>query len=53
MTRDRSHTYLYTVEIRVNGGWQERQVEAWNMEQAAHKLKVEQDDCRFVTKRIL
>jgi len=55
--RDRNHDYLYTVEIRVEtkagDEWQERQVQAWNLEQAAHKLGVEKDDCRYVTKRIL
>jgi hypothetical protein len=63
MTPDRAHDYLFTVEIRIRHPatatdpayqtWEERQIEACAMWEAAHKLKQKPDDVRFVTKRVL
>ena len=57
MSKERNHSYLYTVKVRdpktgeFNG--EETQVEAYNIAQAAHKLGKEINDVIFVGKAIL
>ncbi len=50
---ERQHEYLYTVEIRIKGKWEQRQVIACNISQAQHKLGVTEKDCRYVNKTIV
>jgi hypothetical protein len=57
-TRDRNHSYLYTVDIVIERIGKElktrrEQVEACNIQQAAVKLNAKIDDVLYVTKVIL
>ena len=61
--RDRNHSYIYTVEVRVKvpatattaagEHWDRMDIEAYNLYQAAHRLKKDPVDVRFINKIIV
>ena len=54
--KERRHSYLYTVCVKpfpVEGLIPEVQIEAYNIEQAAHKLGKKLDEIIYITKIIL
>jgi hypothetical protein len=57
MSKERNHSYLYTVKVRnaktAEFDGDEVQIEAYNIAQAAHKIGREIDDVIFVGKAIL
>lgn len=51
--KERNHTYLYTVEVRAEDTWVEKQVEAYNIWQVIGKLKLTEKQVRYKHKEIL
>ena len=48
MAKDRE--YLYTFDVRIKDGWEQRTLVATSMIEVSRELKIKLDDLRYVSK---